>query len=130
MANGDEDVEWEFDGNPACPLCGPLAGTTDSRPIPPPHENCQCTNVPRCNNQYAVPFGDTTHFGPGNKCVVFTAEIIVTCWDGTEIGATVPIDFGCEGADEDEGWWDLLWSAIADEAAALEAGCVDCLLVA
>ena len=125
MANGDGDVEYTFDGNPECPICGALAGTTDTRPIPPPHDNCQCTNEATCKNDYSVS-GSSTRYGPQGQCFTFNAEVTVTCWDGTEIGQTVPLDFGCAGADQDEGFWEEVWDQAADVARELESGCPPC----
>jgi hypothetical protein len=125
MANGDENVEYTFEGNPDCPICGALAGTTDAQPIPPPHENCQCTNGVTCNNNFEVA-GSSTRYGPGGNCFIFNAEIKVTCWDGSEIGVTEPFDYGCEGADQDEGFWEDVWDRAGEVASALADGCPDC----
>jgi hypothetical protein len=124
VANGEEDVEYEFEGNPECEVCGGLAGMTDSRPIPPPHENCQCTNAATCNNRYSVT-GSSTRYGPDNNCFIFNAEVTVICWDGTEIGASIPIDFGCVGSGGED-FFDLMYEATADEAASMADGCPDC----
>jgi hypothetical protein len=123
MANGN--VEYVFLGNPECGICGALAGTTDSRPVPQPHENCQCTNEATCENEYSFG-GGSTRYGPGGSCFTFNAEITVTCWDGTEIGQTVPIDYGCEGADQDEGFWEDVWDQTGDVASDLAVGCPPC----
>jgi hypothetical protein len=125
MANGDAGIEYEFMGNPECGICGALAGTTDSEPIAPPHENCQCTNEARCTNALSVA-GSSSRYGPGGSCFVFHAEITVTCWDGTEIGESLDIDFGCTGADQDEGFLDELYDRAGDAAGGLEDGCPEC----
>jgi hypothetical protein len=126
MANGDENVEYTFEGNPDCDICGPLTGTTDSRrPIPPPHDNCKCTCEATCENEYS-PSGSSTRYGPGGNCFIFNAEVNVICWDGSEIGASVAIDFGCEGADYDEGFFEVLWDKTGDVAAGLATGCPPC----
>jgi hypothetical protein len=123
MANGD--VEYTFDGNPECPICAALDGTTDSEPIPPPHDNCQCTSEATCPNDHDY-HGSSTRYGPHGSCFILDVEVTVTCWDGTEIGMEVPIDFGCVGADQDEGFLDEVADQAGDVAAELEAGCPPC----
>jgi len=125
MANGDAGVEYEFMGNPECGICGALAGTTGSEPISAPHENCQCENQATCTNSSDIA-GSSTRYGPGGSCFIFNAEITVTCWDGTTVGMSLPIDFGCTGADQDENFWDQVEEAAADAIADLEDGCPDC----
>ena len=124
MANGD-DVEYEFEGNADCPICGALVGTIDDRPIPQPHENCQCSSIPKCNNTYHYS-GTSDRYGPGGDCFIFNAEVEVTCWDGQTIGVSVPIDFGCVGADYEDDFWEQVWDLTGDEAAGLADGCPDC----
>jgi hypothetical protein len=51
----------------------------------------------------------------------------VTCWDGTEIGESLPIEYGCEGADADfDAWLEDLYSHVADAASDMMDGCPDC----
>lgn len=121
----DENVEYTFLGNPECPLCGALAGTTDSRPVPPPHDNCQCENEATCENEYDFS-GSSTRYGPGGSCFTFNAEVTVTCWDGSSAGLSIPIDFGCAGADQDEGFFEELWDRVGDVASEVADGCPPC----
>jgi hypothetical protein len=125
MANGDENVEYTFEGNADCGICGALAGTTDSRPIPPPHDNCQCTNEATCENEYSFE-SHAQRYGPQGRCFTLTLEVTVTCWDGTEIGVTTEIDYGCEGADQAEDFWEDVWDQTGDVAGDMADGCPDC----
>jgi hypothetical protein len=120
MANGN--VEYMFMGNPDCAICGGLAGTTDSKPIPPPHENCHCeTEATGCEeNEYSYTGGGGRHNGHST----FDVEITVTCWDGTEIGQSVSLEVGPD--DLSEGWWEAIEDRIGDIAAELAEGCPDC----
>ena len=93
MANGDAGVEYEFMGNPDCPICGALAGTTSSEPISAPHDNCQCESQATCTNSSSIS-GSSTRYGPGGICFIFNAEIEVTCWDGSTVGLSTAIDMG------------------------------------
>jgi hypothetical protein len=131
MANGDGNVEYTFEGNPECDICGALAGTTDSRPIPPPHENCQCTSEATCENEYSfgggpAGSGGVTRYGPHGSCFTLTEEVTVTCWDGTEIGESVELDYGCEGADQAEDFWEDVWDQTGGAAAEMADGCPPC----
>lgn len=123
----DEDVDWTFEGNSECDMCGAMAGTTDSRPIPGPHENCGCTSTPTCRNSYSFS-GSSTRYGPGGNCFTFNPTVIVTCWDGTQIQYEMEsIDFGCNtGADYDGSWEESVWDQVTDEACDMAEGCPDC----
>jgi hypothetical protein len=120
----DEDVEFEFDGNPECPSCGALAGTTSDRPIPAPHPNCACPNKHKCNNRYDFS-ATSTRYGPEGRCFILNADITVRCWDGTEIGESVPIDMGCAGGDTGTDW-EAVWDEVGTVAATMADGCPDC----
>jgi hypothetical protein len=128
MANGD--VEYTFLGNPNCPICGALAGTTDSQPIPPPHENCQCENEAKCVIEYgyepALGGFSAQRYGPNGECFSYAVEIVVICADGSELGESISIDFGCVGADYQDDWDDVLWDRVAEIAAELAEGCPPC----
>jgi hypothetical protein len=123
MSNGD--VEYMFMGNPDCGICGALAGTTGPRPIPPPHENCQCTSeATGCNNTYDIS-GTSRRYGPNGECFFFDADITVICWDGSETGLSTSIDVGCPGDDVDD--LEAVWAAAGEVAADLAAdACPDC----
>lgn len=125
MVNGEGNVQYCFFGNPQCPICDALTGTLSSEPIPAPHENCQCTSEPvdeDCQHTYAY-VGSSTRYGPNGDCFVFDAEVTVTCSDGTEIGASIPIDFGCTGAEYKDDFWDNLEDALSDTVSELTEGC-------
>ena len=125
MANGDAGVEYEFMGNPDCPICGALAGTTSSEPISAPHDNCQCESQATCTNSSSIS-GSSTRYGPGGICFIFNAEIEVICWDGSTVGLSTAIDMGCSGTGDDWGWLDELYEKAAGDIASLEDGCPDC----
>src|SRR5215208_3380336 len=119
-----ENIEYEFEGNPECPMCGALAGVTSNLPIPTPHPNCVCPTKHKCNNRFAFT-GGARRYGPRGSCFYFDAEITVTCWDGTEIGESTSIDMGCAGAGGETDW-DVMMDERGEKAASIADGCPDC----
>jgi hypothetical protein len=119
-----DEVEYELQGG-ECELCQSMAGTVSDYPLEPLHPNCACKSTPRCNNRFSFQ-GDSTHYGPAGECFIFNAEITVTCWDGSEIGLSVPIDMGCEAEAGDV--FEAIDAAVEEEAQALMDSCPDCLV--
>lgn len=118
----DAGIEYVLSGG-ECERCQSMAGTVSDHPLEPLHPNCACTSEPQCNNTFDFE-GGSTRYGPDGQCFIFNAEITVTCWDGSEIGMTIPIDMGCEAESGDV--WEAIDAAVEAEASALLDGCPDC----
>lgn len=88
----------------ACAICAALDGQTSATPTDLPHDNCQCQVLPTGEGDcpsYTTSGGASHRYGPHGGSFTYGVEISVTCCDGSEIGESVEIDMGNEGAYED-----------------------------
>jgi len=106
-------------GADACEICAALNGTVSDAPIGPQHENCQCQSVPVKEEKDCpkLEISNVTQqlYGPGNRSVRVSADITVTCCDGSENSESVEIDLG----EADASSLDDILAAIEPEALAL-----------
>ena len=119
------DVEFVFEGPGECERCRAMVGTTSPTPIARVHPNCNCYVSTRCNNRCRID-GDstTTRNAAGQFCIVFNADVTVTCWDGAESGFSQPVDIGCGVPVEAQ--FDRIEALLAGQVQALLDGCPPC----
>lgn len=107
-------------GGDACEVCAGLNGTVTDAPMGQVHENCQCQSIPVKEQRSDCPkleISDVTQelYGPGNRSVRISAEITVSCCDGSENSESVEIDLG----EADASSLDDVMAAIEPEALGL-----------
>ena len=124
----DGDTQYVFLGNPECPTCSALAGTVSLDSTFRPHPNCKCEIEPvddGCVNYYDFyQSGDTERYGPNNECFTMVMAIDVLCWNGSSVGQTTLIDFGC--SDYGDKIFDVIESEVWNIADELANHCPEC----